>query len=99
MTTGKRRSSVIMWYAGRIMTRHYDEAFSYLLFNRNTSEYKFDYSLIAKVVTTALLYLRVNSMSNVSIQGKPADFGEDKKKELFPLWPLLWPTRKATRTL
>ena len=49
------------------------------------------------MMTTALLYLRVNGMSNVSIQGNPADFGEDKKTELFPLWPLLWPTRKVTR--
>jgi hypothetical protein len=37
------------------------------------------------MVITALLYLRVTGMSNVSIQGNPADFGEDKKKELFPL--------------
>jgi hypothetical protein len=49
------------------------------------------------MMTNALLYLRVNGMSNVSIQCNPADFGEDKKTELFPLWPLLWPTRKVTR--
>jgi hypothetical protein len=36
-------------------------------------------------------YLRVTGMSILSVLGDPADFGEDKKKELFPLLPLIKP--------
>ena len=64
---------------------------------RQTLKYKIDYSPISKVVTTALFNLRVCSMSNMSIQGKSAGFGEDKKKELFPLWRLIVPTPKVSR--
>jgi hypothetical protein len=64
---------------------------------RQTLKYKIDYSPISNVGAIALFNLRLYGISNVSIQGKSADFGVDKKKELFPLLPLLWPTAKVTR--
>jgi hypothetical protein len=73
----------IRCYDRRVMTTHHNKAFYYLLLRRQTSKYKFDYSPVSNIVATALFNLRVYSMSNVSIQGKPADFGEDKKRELF----------------
>jgi hypothetical protein len=39
----------------------------------------------------------VDGMSNLSILGDTADFGEDKKKERFLLLPLLRPARNRTR--
>jgi hypothetical protein len=45
------------------------------------------------VTVESRFYLRVNGMSLLSILGDTADFGEDKKKERFPLLPLLKPSR------
>jgi hypothetical protein len=43
------------------------------------------------MLTTALLYIRVTSMSNLSNRHDPADFGGDKNKAFSPQLPLHTP--------